>query len=226
MKLVLLPGLDGTGEMFAPWVAALGETRSQVISYPSDREMDYPGHVRHARARLPDEPFVLLGESFSGPVAIDIAASAPGPLLGLILCCSFARNPLPALSPLRRLVSWLSGIKLPAVLAAPLLFGRHGNGELRALHAQVMRRVSAKTLRARVNAVLAVDHRSELRRVRVPVLYLRASEDRLIPGSALQEILRVRPDVRVETLVGPHFLLQTKAVEAATIVRRFMEDLA
>ncbi|UUZ51553.1 alpha/beta hydrolase [Massilia sp. B-10] len=48
------------------------------------------------RSRLPPaEPYFLLGESFSGPVAIALAAERPPMLLGLILSCTFARNPLP-----------------------------------------------------------------------------------------------------------------------------------
>lgn len=41
IRLVLLPGLDGTGELFAPFVAALGAIPSQVIAYPHDRVMGY-----------------------------------------------------------------------------------------------------------------------------------------------------------------------------------------
>jgi pimeloyl-[acyl-carrier protein] methyl ester esterase len=225
VKLVLLPGLDGTGDMFAPLIAALGATQAQIVSYPPDREMSYAEHTSHARALMPHEPFVLLGESFSGPVAIDIAASAPDQLRGLILCCSFARNPLPFLSPLRGLLPWLPGIRLPPRVLRPLLFGRHGSADLRALHARIMRRVSARTLKARVTAVLSVDHTAALARIRAPILYLRGSEDRLIPASSMSAICSLRPDVQVQTLEAPHFLLQTKATEAARIVQRFMDDV-
>ena len=91
MKLVLIPGLDGTGDLFAPFVAALGEVDTQVISYPPDRAMDYAEHEAHVRSLLPREgEYVLLAESFSGPVGIAIAASNPAGLRGLILCCSAA----------------------------------------------------------------------------------------------------------------------------------------
>jgi hypothetical protein len=36
VALVLLPGMDGTGELFAPFVAALGKTTPVVVvSYPT-----------------------------------------------------------------------------------------------------------------------------------------------------------------------------------------------
>ncbi len=85
-KLILLPGLDGTGELFAPFIEALGGFETQVVSYPPDRAMSYAEHEAFARAKLPsDEDYVLLAESFSGPVGISIAAPAPKRLKALIL---------------------------------------------------------------------------------------------------------------------------------------------
>ena len=48
------------------------------------------------RAALPTgQRYFLLGESFSGPLAIRIAANPPAGLAGVILCGTFAKNPLP-----------------------------------------------------------------------------------------------------------------------------------
>ena len=221
MKLLLLPGLDGTGELFATFIAAMAGVECRVVRYPVDRPMDYA-----ARECLADrEPCVLLGESFSGPVAIALAAENPPGLRGVVLCCSFASNPLPRLAPLRRVIGAAPAIKLPARWFAPWLYARHGTPELRRAHAQAMSRVSAATLRARVAAVLAADYRECLRRITVPMLYLQASEDRLIPRSALEDIRRIRRDVRVAKFDAPHFLLQTRAAECAAAVRDFLKDL-
>jgi pimeloyl-ACP methyl ester carboxylesterase len=99
---VLLPGMDGTGVLFADFVASLPpEFKPLVVAYPNDPKLGYPELEVLARAALPrDQRFILLGESFSGPVAISIAASNPPGLLGLILCCTFARSPHPLLAQL------------------------------------------------------------------------------------------------------------------------------
>ncbi|WP_222432862.1 alpha/beta fold hydrolase [Caenimonas sedimenti] len=107
MTLVLLPGMDGTGELFAPFIAAYGGA-TQVVRYPPTAVLNYAGLEEVARSALPrGEPFVLLGESFSGPIAISLAASRPPNLLGVILCCTFARNPRPFLGPFRSLLPML-----------------------------------------------------------------------------------------------------------------------
>jgi pimeloyl-ACP methyl ester carboxylesterase len=223
MKLVLIPGLDGTGDLFASFIAALKGVDAQVISYPPDRAMSYAEHETHVRERLPQGgDYVLLAESFSGPVGITIAASAPPGLKGLILCCSFAANPLPVFGPLSRLISVFPAIKIPPSLIAPFLYAGHATPELRRQHVGAMAKVSARALRARVAAILAVDCIPLLRRVEVPMLYLLAKADRLVPSSALREIERIRPDIQTAEFDAPHFLLQTRPDLAADRVRTFV----
>ena len=225
MKLVLIPGLDGTGDLFAPFVAALVGIDTRIISYPPDRPMDYAEHEAHVRGLLPKEgEYVLLAESFSGPVGIAVAASNPPGLRGLILCCTFASNPLPVFGPLSRLIAVFPAMKIPPALFAPLLYAGHATEELRRAHAQAMAKVSAATLRSRVSAILSVDYRALLRRVKVPMLYLQASADRLVPRSALRKIERIRTDIQVAEFDAPHFLLQTRSERVAIRVKAFVDD--
>ena len=79
-------------------------------------------------------------------------------------------------------------------------------------------------LKARLRAVLSVDVSAELRRVAVPILYLHATEDRVVPEVALRYIRRIRPDTRVVSIAAPHFLLQTRPEEAAQTVLDFVRQ--
>ncbi|HYJ41090.1 MAG TPA: DUF3658 domain-containing protein [Steroidobacteraceae bacterium] len=222
--LVLLPGLDGTGDLFAPFVAALTGVDSRVIAYPADRAMDYPEHEGFVRDKLPrDEDYVLLAESFSGPIGISIASTAPPGLRGLILCGTFASNPLPWLGPLANAIGRLPAMRMPPALAAPWLYAGRATPELRRAHASAMARVSAVTLRARVVAALGVDYRSLVSRIEVPMMYLRAKSDRLIPAAAGQAIVDLRPETTMVVIDAPHFLLQTEPEVCARAVEKFLE---
>lgn len=96
-----------------------------------------------ARAALPsDEPFVLVGESFSGPIAISLAASSLPQLKGLVLCCTFVRNPRPLFSGLHRLVQFLPVARLPVHVLSFLLLGNFTTGALRSMLAQAIAQVS------------------------------------------------------------------------------------
>jgi pimeloyl-ACP methyl ester carboxylesterase len=225
-SLVLLPGLDGTGALFRGLLDALDpDIRTVVVSYPQDRDMDYAGLERIVRSRLPEpHPFVIFAESFAGPMAVTIAASRPAGLRGLILSCSFARNPRPLLAPLRPLVRLLPIRAVPAVLLAVPALGRFATPALRSALTEALSRVPAAAVRSRLHAVLGADVTAHLDSIDVPALYLRASEDRLVPQSVSDDF-RALPGVRFAEIEGPHFLLQARPAEAAAHVEAFLREV-
>jgi pimeloyl-ACP methyl ester carboxylesterase len=226
LRLVLLPGLDGTGLLFRAFLKTLDPAiRTAVVSYPPDQDTDYAGLEAIARASLPaQEPFVLLAESFSGPIAIAIAASRPAGLRGLILSCSFASNPRPLLAPLRPLVRFLPVRAVPVPLLAAPALGRFATPALRTEFAEALSRVSPSVIRGRLRAVLGIDVSTLLLGVDVPVLYLRASKDRLVPGSAAHG-LSAMPRIRFVQIEAPHFVLQAKPAEAAAHAQAFVRQI-
>lgn len=224
--LVLLPGLDGTGVMFEPLLRALGpDLDPRVVRYPPELG-SYADCLAFARAQLPaDRPFLLLGESFSGPVALALAAEAPEGLRGLVLCGTFARNPRPGLAWAAPFLRRLPPLRLSPPLTRRLLLDRWGTAALASLADRMLPTVPKATLKARLLAVLGVDHRALLGRVPVPTLLLRAAGDRVVPSRAAGELragLR-RPDQ--VTLEGPHWLLQARPEAAARALADFMDRI-
>jgi pimeloyl-ACP methyl ester carboxylesterase len=220
--------MDGTGEPFAEFVSMLApELQAIVVSYPPDKPLGYLELEVIARSRVPsDRPFVLLAESFSGPIAVSLAASSPRGLLGLILSCSFVKNPRPCFRLFRSIVSFLPVRCVPAAFLGHALLGRFSSAPLLHTLARVLRIVSPEAIRARIRAVLDIDVASCLAEVRVPVLYLRATEDRVVPAAASRLILRWLPSARVVDVEAPHFLLQAVPGVAAEHVESFVRELA
>ena len=222
--LVLLPGMDGTGNLFTDFISALPKgVEARVISYPPDRPLSYAELEAEVKGQLPSQPFLLVGESFSGPIAIAVAAAAPPQLQGVALVCSFAKAPVPSL--IGALLAWVPLWRAPTALAAAVLLGR----DLSPLHryrlSEAMRAVSAKAWRARLRAVLSIDVTTQLKAIRVPVLYLRATRDRVVGPSAWNLIKRSLPLARLVEVEGPHFLLQAKPVESAARITAFAKEV-
>lgn len=228
VALVLLPGMDGTALLFSEFSAALGPEFNVIpVSYPGDAPLGYAELEKIARAALPtNQPFVLLGESFSGPIAISIAASSPPGLLGLVLCSSFVRSPLPLLTAFRGLVKYLPVRTVPQSVLGFFLLGRFSSPSLTARFREALSRVTPQTLKARALAVLSVDVSQKLNGVSVPVLYLRASEDRVVPSGSSELVVSVKPTAEVVELVAPHFLLQAIPAVAAEVVSKFVTRLS
>jgi pimeloyl-ACP methyl ester carboxylesterase len=227
MHIVLLPGLDGTGLLFSRFISALGpQCESTVVRYPADRALNYAEHESIARSALPrDRPFIILGESFSGPIAISIAASRPPGLEGVILCCTFAPNPAPHYARFKSLLGLVPFHLIPTAFRSPFVFGRFSSPSLRLEHRDANSRVSNDALRARIKAVFEVDVSAELQQITLPILYLRASQDHVVPKAASEHVQRVAPGVRMVELEAPHLLLQTIPSTAATIVCEFARGL-
>jgi pimeloyl-ACP methyl ester carboxylesterase len=225
--LVLLPGLDGTGKLFRPFVEALGDlVATEVVSYPADEPLGYEElEARVCDLLQRDRPFVLLGESFSGPIAIRIAARSPLGLKGVILCGTFARNPFPGLGWTWPLARYLPLKSLPRWVRAPLMWGSKSPSRATSRVDRAMSGVSASVIRKRLAALLVVDATDALRQIRVPVLVLRAQRDWVVPRKATEVIMKARPASMLVEIDGPHLLLQTRPAEAAAAVVAFMNRI-
>ncbi len=80
-------------------------------------------------------------------------------------------------------------------------------------------------LRNRLSEVIDIDVTASMFRISVPILYLRANQDRLVPKSAMTYIVASAPQARVMYLDGPHMLLQAAPMAVANVVKAFLETV-
>jgi pimeloyl-ACP methyl ester carboxylesterase len=222
--LVLLPGLDGTGKLFTDFIRALGTgVEFRVIGYSAEEPLGYEELELQVRAALPrDRPYVLLGESFSGPIAMRIAASAPARLAGVILCGTFASNPYPWLAWARPLAFLLPIKSLPRWVRAPLTWGSKNPSRAPGNAERAMASVAGGVVRRRIAAILAVDARESLERIAMPALIMYGRRDRVVPHAATKSLIAHLPGAAVADIDGPHLLLQSCPEECSAAVLKFM----
>jgi len=228
ITLVLLPGMDGTGLLFAPFVRALPEwVKPLVVSYPGDRPLDYQGHLELVMAALPArEPFVLLGESFSGPLALMVAAQRPRGLRGVILCATFIGWPLPLPPFAAGLIVSLGIFRLKSTrLFFRIVLGKNASPELRELFPQALARLTPQVLAARARGVMEVNCLEELRSCPAPLLALVADRDRIVDHRSPELMQLIRPDMEMVHFDSPHLVLQLATLEAVRHICRFLESV-
>lgn len=226
LTLVLLPGMDGTGMLFAPLLATLpAHVTPQVVRYPADQPLTYDALLAQVLAQLPvGRQYVLLGESFSGPIALRVAATHPEGLLAVALCASFARTPV-------RVPAWLAPAVRPGLmraspfaLQAPVMLGRGADPTLRALLHDALAQVSPHVLAFRARELLRVDASEALGAATTPLLYLRATHDQLVSARSRDHLLHHRPDMQVVDIAGPHLLLQTQPAACWQAIDAFLSE--
>jgi pimeloyl-ACP methyl ester carboxylesterase len=227
MRLLLLPGLDGTGVLFRPLLECLPQgIEPTVISLPNDRALGYPELLEHVSPQIPSNgPFVLLGESFSGPLSILIASQQPRGLAGLILCASFVSNPTALPSSASLLTrAWLFRFT-PAFIQAKALLGGYASPSLRSLLSQAHTQVSPHVMAQRVRSVLTVNLSAALSSCTVPLAYLRGQFDHVVPKRNLRRILKSNPHTQVFTVAAPHLVLQVQPQASARAISTFVDSV-
>jgi pimeloyl-[acyl-carrier protein] methyl ester esterase len=226
--LVLLPGLDGTGKLFADFLAALPNSfTATVVAYPMDEFLSYAQLRQHIAASVPNaQPFVLLAESFSTPIAVEYAASIPPNLTALIISTGFVFNPIGHWSRWAKAIAQPRFFKLrvPRLILEHVLIGRGAPPALIHKLRQVLQLVSPAVLSGRVREALNCDARNDLARIILPVLYVQAMRDRVLSKSCVREVKRIRPDISFALVDGPHMILQREPQALAEIISKFVLD--
>jgi pimeloyl-ACP methyl ester carboxylesterase len=220
MKIVILPGLDGTGTLLSEVEAILDREHDvSSLQYPSDLYR-YEDLQTWIEKTLPEGEFIMVAESFSGPLAVMIASNRPSNLKGVVFAATFAKTP-------RKLPSFLTcateimPIKslLFAWLAQPFLMGKWSNKEFTADFRHSMGLVPASTIAGRLREVLKVDVVEQLNSLDLPTIYLQAANDRLVPSRMALDF-ELEPD-NIFAIEGPHFLLQANPSHSAKYISKF-----
>lgn len=219
MDVWLLPGMDGTGALFAPLDEALRARGCvpRVHAYPGEVALGYGALLE--RLPPPSRPCVLVAESFSGPLGIELSARHPEHVRALVLVASFARDPTRVAA---RLGAWLGPVLFraqPPRLALRLgLAGLDAPAPLLDALTATLPQVAPHVWAQRLRALAEVDARPALARVSARLVYLAGSRDRLVRPRVVAELRRQRPDLELHTLDAPHLVVQRQPEAAADLI--------
>lgn len=221
MRLIVLPGLDGTGVLSDPLCDQLARSFDvEAVRYPNDLAT-YEDALRWLLPRLPAGDYCVVAESFSGPLAVMLAKEQPAGLKALILVASFARSPR-RVPPFFAASLYLLPIRSAALirLSRWLLVGKWGTRSFPEDFVSVIRPMPRRTLAGRLREVLRVNVVETLQDVAVPGLLVAASADALVPSRRKGDFRAAGWTVR--TVDGPHFLNLTRPQEVANAIKAFL----
>jgi pimeloyl-ACP methyl ester carboxylesterase len=219
LPLVLLPGLHGTAGLFAPFVAlAPDDIEPLVVPLPLE-ESAYERILPRICARLPNGRFAILGESFSGPLAVAISQEMPERVVGVILANSFVTSPRTTLF---RFLPWrlIFRVRPPRWSIRLFILGWHAADGLVDAVRNAIAVAAPRVLARRMRAIFTLSlPRGE--KVAVPVLLLFGTRDRLVPIEH-PALLQLSDRVRTVKIRAPHLLLQTAPHEAWAAIAEFL----
>ena len=202
--------------------AAPSNARVELVDLPQQLS-DYHELAAHfAQTLRLDAETVLVAESYSGPLAILLAAQFR--IAALVLCNTFARAPYP--SALSRLpLSLIARIPPPASLIRYFVIGTDASDALVNQVRAAIEHVPAKTFADRAVSALRVDATRELARCTAPILCLRGTRDHVIRKWSLNTIeSAATAPVTIAKIDAPHLLLKTAPREAWRAIDAFLRS--
>jgi pimeloyl-ACP methyl ester carboxylesterase len=224
-RVLLLPGFDGTGELFAPLQSVLEDHVFAVtVRYRDERVFE--DYVETAASLLPEGDVVLLAESFSGPVALALMTRYPARVRKAVLCATFAVSPFRSLTRLARFLPTFFFAPMPTqpMMLEKFCFDKESDPRLVEKTLSVVRSLPAGTVKKRLEVLANVDMCPLLPRIKQPVLYLQAMGDRIVAPHLSRQLVDGLGNVKVRQFDGPHLLLQSRPQECAEAIMAYISS--
>ena len=228
MRLILLPAFDGTGAMFRPFLEQLGGGFDALpVAYPEAGPQDYDLLARYVEERLiGDQEYLVLGESFAGPLAYALATRPGGKCRGAVFVATYLTNPSPGvLKVLAALpAKWVSFFVSRAWVMGKIALSRNADRDVARAIAANFGSVDPGAIRRRLQTIGGLGPRPA-GEVPLPCLYIQASKDKLVPAGRLADFQALCPDLEVHRVDGGHFIVQEAPAECARIVVEKFREL-
>ncbi|MBE7638017.1 hypothetical protein GUA87_14260 [Sneathiella sp. P13V-1] len=192
---------------------------------PASGPQDYPHQLQYLEEQLPEEDFVLLAESFSGPTAALLAAKHPANLKGIIFVATFLRAPNPIMAKLASLIPVPKLLNVPGartLLKHQFLNSPEAGISDTLLH-DTLRGLDHKIIEARLKALENIpefEFKSE-----IPAIYLQAEKDTIVPASCAEDFKAVFSNFEIKRFPASHLLLQSYPESTAKIMADFLSSL-
>lgn len=225
--LVLVPGLDGTGLLFYRQVPLLERHFAVTTHRLRDSAVHLDELVEELHERVMaaggDRPVTLVGESFGGALSMAYALAHPAQVARLVIINSF-----PYFTPqgrlrlgyhLLRAVPWGVMRIVRRATAFRMHSPRTGAAEIRTFH-ELMRNTTRTGYLSRLRMLREYDVRARLPELRVPVLFLAADRDHLVPAVKQARLMAsLAPHSTVRVLEGHgHICLIAPDLDLGTIL--------
>lgn len=218
-KLILLPGMDGSGLLFKPLLNELS-CDTQVLPL-SLEEQTYRHQLDKIINTIGDEAVVLFAESYSGYLAYLLAQLKPKNIKHVIFAASFLTNPIwmARLYPLLPF-SLLKKKWIPAGLVNQICFNQLAGPELIELFHQSLQTASDKILRYRLKNIACLPKIPSS--IQTPCTYILPTNDYFVSQRAVRQLINTCENIEVKSLVGGHFIAQSNPVECGKIIKDVM----
>lgn len=226
---ILLPGLDGSGYLFDAFIESYKkyspDTILEVIALPN-KCLSYHQLIEYVLTQLPkDKEFGLLGESFSGPIAIDIASKGLKNLKALCLVATFAKSPHWSYRYLSYSVKYIPKLLNMTKTIGHLILGNSFNEENKVNLQRSLSQINQVTLKSRLIEVSRFNFEDKLEKINIPTLIINATQDLIVSRKTAHNLSQIKNSIDY-WIDSPHLILQTQSHLCVQLLKSFSEENA
>ncbi len=236
LPIIFLHGVGSDKSVWAPQLDHFAaERRAIAFDYPGYGDSDpapqgtsrddYAAALLSAMAALGVPRAHICGLSLGGVVAIAIHHAAPDACASLIIADSFVAHP-DGQAIYDRSVAGSSDMRVLAEARVDVLLAQPADPAVRAEVIETMARIDPAAYRIGAEAVWLADQRARVHDIRVPVLVLCGSDDRVTPPALSQSLARMISGARCETIErAGHLSNLERPEEFNTLVGAFIRGV-
>ncbi|WP_417534539.1 hypothetical protein [Marinobacterium stanieri] len=220
MKLILLPGMDGTGILFTPLIHHLDGLDTKVIPLPNDGPQDYSTLSTHVASIIGDEECIIIAESFSGGIVETLLRSGEANIKHVIFFASFLSCPSFFLLKIAIYLPLQTLLNIPLItpfFMRLFCLGHNASADSINLLKKAISLVPAATLKARMRQASAYKASSLV--FHTPATYIHPKHDLLVSDRSLEFVSRFNTIELIET-DGPHFIIQSQPKKCSNLIKR------
>lgn len=221
MKIILLPGVDGSGILFEPFVKIFEpEVPVEVMPLTNDSDQSILNQVSIIEDAIGDEEVILIVESYSGLLAYELAKRNKIRIKQIFFFGCFLQPPSLIGKIGRFLPVRLLNI-IPNKVLAHILFNRWSSPELTTLFRKAIESVDFTNLKKRIKAIATYQKPSQV--IDVPCVYVQATMDNLVSAYNVKAFEDLCSDLQVEVVEATHMLLQTQPEAMSQLIHKYLQ---
>jgi len=209
VKVLLIPGMDGTGKLFSPLLDELPSSVDIQVICLNDLIPQNPiEQALEIASLIGSEEVIILSESYSGYIAYHLSLLPNLNIKHVIFAASFLENPtwLSSLNKILPLNLVRSGL-IPDIVLSSILYAQGNNKKLVNLFNSSLKLVNNSTLRHRLKVIANLARPSES--LSVPCTYVQANNDYLVSNKSVDTFKELCININVVRASGGHFIVQS-----------------
>jgi len=218
MKIILLPGLDGTGLLFERMIEEIpSDLNIEVVSYDSIKAVSYPEQAAEIAEIFRGKDIFIVGESYSGRVAYELCQRSSINVCGIVFLASFISRP----SSFSRFSTIIPTAFLkPNPLSKFLLylFGFNMTGGLENVNPVFasLQKADKRKLKIRLRNIAQLV--KPIVNVECPVTYIRPNTDLLVSDKSVKFLASMCSNFTQVKVNGGHFIAQSHPATCVKII--------